>query len=241
MRGVLRSEWTKFYSYPWSVLGIIGALLTSPVLLLFIRMSNEFNLQTSDALALCLRTLYLGQVGVAVAAAGLFGQEYSQSCIRTTFLAVPLRIRVILAKLIVLLVSVTLVGVISVLLNLVIGTLGNSSGLTLNITIKYIFKATLSIFSWIQIAVITSALSVITKSLTVPIAVMISLILGLSQLLLSISELAKYLPDLAAMNLFLIPSTTAFLDIWLGISVQFVWALLLGSAAIWLAVHRSVR
>lgn len=241
MRGILRSEWTKFYSYPWSIFGLIGAVLTSPVVLFFISMSNDFNMQTDDVLALCLRALYLGQVGVAVAAAGLFGQEYSQSCIRTTFLAVPSRIRVILAKLIVLSISVTLAGVISVLLNLVVGTLGFSSGLTFYMTIKCISKAALAIFSWIQIAFITSGLSIITKSLVAPIAIIISLILGLSQLLLSISVLAKYLPDLATMNLFLTPSTTAFLDMWSGIVVQFVWVVLLGAAAVWLTVHRSVR
>lgn len=240
MWGVLRSEWTKLYSYPWSILGLIGAILTAPVVLFFMSMSNESNLQTSDVLALCLHTLYLGQVGVAVTAAGFFGQEYSQSCIRTTFLAVPSRGRVIMAKLIILSISVTLVGMISASLNLVVGTLVFNSELTFNMTIKYMANVALAIFSWIQMAFITSSLSVLTKSLVAPIAIMISLILGLSQLLLSIITLAKYLPDLATMNLFLTPSTTTFLDIWSGVTAQFVWVVLLGAAA-WLTIHRDVR
>ena len=241
MWGVLRSEWTKFYSYPWSIFGLIGAALTAPVVLFFMSMSNVSSFQMSDVLALCLHTLYLGQVGVAVTAAGFFGQEYSGSCIRTTFLAVPSRKKVIVAKLIVLSISVMLAGMISALLSLVVGTLGFNSELTFKLTVKFMANVTLAIFSWIQIAFIASSLSVLTKSLVAPIAIMISLILGLSQLLLSISTLAKYLPDLATMNLFLTPNTITFLNTWSGITVQFVWVMLLGTAAAWLTIHRDVR
>lgn len=241
MRGVLRSELTKFFSYPWSILGLIGAVLTAPIALFFMSMSNESNLQASDVLALCLRTLYLGQVGVVVAAAGFWGQEYSQSCIRTTFLAVPSRGKVIAAKWIVLSISVMLAGVISVLLNPVVASLGFNSELTLNMAIKYMANAAPAIFSWVQMAFITSCLSILTKSLVAPIAVMISLILGLSQMLFSISVLAKYLPDLAVMNLFLATGTATFLDKWLGIAVQFAWVVLFGTAAAWLTSHRDVR
>lgn len=241
MRGVLRSEWTKFYSYPWSAFGLIGATLIAPVVLFFMSMSNELNLQTSDVLALCLRTLFLGQVGVAVTAAGFFGQEYSHSCIRTTFLAVPSRKKVIVAKLIVLLISVILAGMISALLSLVVGVFQFNSELTFNLTVKYTVNVTLAMLSWMQMAFITSSLSVLTKSLVAPIAIIISLILGLSQLLLSISTLAKYLPDLATMNLFLTSNTTTFLDTWSGITAQFAWVILLGIAAAWLTLRRDVR
>lgn len=68
--------------------------------------------------------------------------------------------------------------------------------------IRLLGSISLPILSWIQLAWITSALSIITKSLIAPIAIMLPLILGLSQMLFAISQLAKFLPTLATLNLF---------------------------------------
>ncbi|MNZ82720.1 hypothetical protein D3C78_1014250 [compost metagenome] len=95
--------------------------------------------------------------------------------------------------------------------------------------------------SWIQLAWITSALSIMTKSLIAPIAIMFPLILGLSQMLFMISQLAKFLPDLATMNLFSIPAVNVFLDKWSGLAVQFSWAVLLLTISAWLFSNRNVR
>ncbi|MGL6199529.1 MAG: ABC transporter permease [Lachnospiraceae bacterium] len=241
MQGILRSEWTKLSSYPWSILGLIGAILTAPVVLFLMGIVNRANLQTNDVLALCMRTLYLGHVGVAVTAAGLFGQEYTHSGIRTTFLAVPARMKVVAAKLIVLSISVVLAGMISAILSIAVGNFQFNGEITFNLMSEYMEHVTLAMLSWVLIAFITSNLAVLTKSLVAPIAVMISLILGLSQLLLKFFTLAKYLPDLAAMNLFLTPGTTEYLDTWAGVTVQFAWFMLLGILAVWVTMRGDVR
>lgn len=241
MPGILRSEWTKLSSYPWSVFGLIGAILTAPVVLFLMGIVNKANLQTNDILALCLRALYLGHVGVAVTAAGLFGQEYSRSGIRTTFLAVPARMRVIAAKLIVLSIFVVLAGMISAILNIAVGNFQFNGEITFDLIAEYMEQVILAMLSWVQIAFITSSLAVLTKSLVAPIAVMVSLLLGLSQLLLKFFTLAKFLPDLAAMNLFLTPGTTAYLDTWSGVTVQFAWLMLLGIFAVWVTMRGDVR
>jgi len=149
--------------------------------------------------------------------------------------------RVIAAKLIVLSISVIIAGIISALLSMAVGIFQFNGEITFYLAVRYIGRVVLAMLSWVQIALITSGLAVLTKSLVAPIAIMISLILGLSQLLLKFFTLAKYLPDLAAINLFLTPGTATYLDTWSGLTVQFAWLMLLGTAAVWVTMRRDVR
>lgn len=60
-------------------------------------------------------------------------------------------------------------------------------------------------------------------------------------MLLSVSGLAKYLLNLAVMNLFSVTGTTMFLDIWTGITVQSAWVILLGITAVCVTIYCDVR
>jgi ABC-type transport system involved in multi-copper enzyme maturation permease subunit len=239
MRGIIRSEWTKFFSYPWCVAGAIAAVLITPSVLL-VMAGNETS-SAQDATTACMRALFLGQAGIIVAAAGLCGQEYEQSCLRTTFLAVPARIKMMAAKWVVITIATILVGMLSGLLGLTIGIIQNDGYMPLHIVVGFVASAAFSLISWVQMAWISAGLSMLTKTMIVPLAILLPLVLSLSQMLYSFSKLAKFLPDLAAINLFLIPKTEVFLAEWPGIAVQFVWAALCGAAAVCVTLGSDVR
>jgi hypothetical protein len=65
----------------------------------------------------------------------------------------------------------------------------------------YVTKVTFAKISWVQIVWISAGLSMLTKTLTIQIAIMLPLIFSISQLLYSFFWPAKFLPDLATMNL----------------------------------------
>lgn len=244
MIGVLRSEWTKFYSSPWCMAGMIGAILVAPVIVLIMmssNVSNELSSTTSNMLSQCLSALILGQLGIVIMAASFFGQEYEQSSLRTTFLVVPSRMKIFRAKLIVLTIVAIFTGMLSSLLCLTVGIINYDCSLTFQLATNFMGNVAIVMICWIQIAWLSLTLSVLTKSQVVPIAIMGSLVFGLGDMLFLISKFAKYLPVLAAKNLFLTPDTPMFLDTWQGVAIQFAWVVLFGANAIWLILHRDVR
>jgi len=243
MQCAIRSEWSKFRSYPWCTVGIIGAILTAPIVLLVMgaNISGGTELSVQDVISQCMRALFLGQAGIVIAAAGFFGQEYEQSCLRTTFLAVPKRIKTIGAKWIILAMIVVLSGMISGLVSLAVCIIQYNCDITFRLVAEFMVGVALAMISWAQMAWISAGLSMLTKTLITPIAIILPLVFSLSQMLYSLFKPAKFLPDLAAINLFLIPKTTNFLDVWPGITVQFAWVVLFGVTAVWLTLRRDVR
>ncbi|MNI18851.1 ABC-2 family transporter protein [compost metagenome] len=239
MYAVLRSEKTKFFSFGWSILGVIGAIVL-PLLYLLTFDTSKIG-REQEILSLCLRALHLGQPGIIVASAGYFGQEYSHSALRTTLLTQPSRIKLLFAKFVNISIIVVFTGIVSSVLGLIVLMFQNDMAWTGSLMIRLLGSVSLGMLSWIQLAWITSALSIMTKSLIAPIAIMFPLILGLSQMLFMISQLAKFLPDLATMNLFSIPAVNVFLDKWSGLAVQFSWAVLLLTISAWLFSNRNVR
>jgi len=237
MRGILNSEWIKFYSSPLCVIGSIGTVLIAPVILLIMG-ANKVDI--SDVFTQSIRAFACSQAGIAVVAAGFFGQEYEQSCLRTTFLSTPSRIKVIAAKAIVLIGITVLASIVSGLLCVAVGAIQHDSTLTFRLVSEFMIRIAIATISWIQIALISAGLAMITKTQVTPIAVIVPLVLGLSQLLFMVSKLARFLPDLATMNLFLSSNSSAFLDTLSGVFVQFTWVLLFGVPAIWLTLHRDI-
>ncbi|MEI3613136.1 ABC transporter permease [Pseudogracilibacillus sp. SO30301A] len=239
MYAVLRSEKTKFFSFGWCMLGIIGANLV-PVLFL-LTSSTPITEGEEGMLSLILQSLYLGQLGVIVASASYFGQEYSQSVLRTTLLTQPYRVKLLFTKFVNITVIIVLTGIVSSLLGLIVLFLQHDLEWTNSFGLRLLESVSLATVSWILLAWITSALSIITKSLITPIAIMLPLILGLSQMLLQVFQLAKYLPTLAVMNIYTVASVGIYLDEWLGLGVQLLWAVVLVGIASWLFAWRGVR
>lgn len=239
MYSVLRSEKIKFFSYGWCILGVIGAIIV-PLLVLISSDTPKIGTE-QDILSVYLQVLYLGQLGIVVASAAYVGQEYSHSALRTTLLTQPSRLKLLCIKLVNIAIIVVFTGIVSSVLSLIVLFFQHDMEWTGSLMIRLLGSISLSILSWIQLAWITSAVSIMTKSLIAPIAIMLPLILGLSQMLFAISQLAKFLPDLATMNLFSIPAVNIYLDKWSGLAVQFSWVVLLITISAWLFSNRSVR
>lgn len=239
MYTALRSEKTKFFSFGWCILGVIGAII---VPLLFLLTSDTPKAGSEkEILSLCLQALYLGHPGIIVASAGCFGQEYSHSALRTTLLTQPSRLTLFCVKFVNITTIVVFTGIVSIVLSLLVLFFQHDMEWTGTLIIRLLGSISLPILSWIQLAWITSALSIITKSLIAPIAIMLPLILGLSQMFFAISQLAKFLPTLATLNLFSIPEVNTLLDKWSGLAVQFSWVVLLLTISAWVFLYRNVR
>lgn len=102
MSGILKSEWLKFYYYPWCRAGAIGTVTLPPIVLLLARNRLVENASVESFLSLYFRVLLIGQVCIVVASASLFGQEYVALSLRPTYLKITSRLKVMVAKSIVL-------------------------------------------------------------------------------------------------------------------------------------------
>ena len=240
-KNILQSEVIKFFSYNWCLFGTIGTILIAPLVLFFSGTGNEQVLVTDEILSISLRNLFLSQAGLVIVAASFFGQEYSHSYLRTTLLTIPSRIKLVVTKMFLLTVIVWAVGLLSSLICLGVSIIQFNSLLTFPLILKFLTKVTIAMLSWTLITWITASLTIITKSQILPIAIMFSLILGLSQMLFAVTAFAKYLPDLAAMNLFFTTNTTTLLNGSQGLLVQVIWSFSLSIIALGLILYRDVR
>ena len=239
MNASLLSEKTKFFSYGWCILGIIGAII---VPLLFLLTSNTPRIGgEEEMISLSLQALYLGQLGIIVASSSYFGQEYTHSVLRTTLLTKPSRLKLLGAKFVNITSITVFTGIVSCAVGLAVLSFQYDMEWNVSFTIKLLGSISQGILSWILLALITSSLSIMAKSLITPIAIMLPLILGLSLMLFEIFQLAKYLPTLATMNLYLKPTVSIYLDKGFGLAVQFAWAILLVAISTWLFLYRNVR
>jgi ABC-2 type transport system permease protein len=241
IKNILQSEIIKFFSYNWCLFGTIGTILIAPLILFFSGAGNDQSLVTNEILSISLRNLFLSQAGLVIIAASFFGQEYSNSYLRTTLLTIPARIKLITAKIFLLTAIVWIIGLFSSLVCLGVGIIQYSSSFTLSLILEFLIKVTIAMLSWTLITWITVFLTIITKSQILPIAIMFSLILGLSQMLFAVTAFAKYLPDLATMNLFFTPHTSTLLNGSQGLLVQVIWSLFLGLISFGLIQYRDVR
>ncbi len=241
VKNILQSEVIKFFSYNWCLFGTVGTILIAPLVLFFSGTGNEQSLVTNEILSISLRNLFLSQAGLVIIAASFFGQEYSHSYLRTTLLTIPSRIKLVVTKMFLLTVIVWGIGLLSSLVCLGVGIIQFDSILTLPLILKFLTKVTIAMLSWTLVTWITASLTIITKSQILPIAIMFSLILGLSQMLFAMTPSAKYLPDLAAMNLFFTTNATTLLNRTLGLLVQFVWSIFFNLIAFGLIQYRDVR
>jgi ABC-2 type transport system permease protein len=118
---VLRSEWTKFWSVRstlWTLLIAIGLTVGLGVLFSWGLSTNLNDLSaeeraTLDPTGVSLGGLGFGQLAIAVLGVLIISSEYSTGGIKATFTAVPQRLKVLLAKALVLLVVALVVGTVT--------------------------------------------------------------------------------------------------------------------------------
>ncbi|MHC5216373.1 ABC transporter permease [Enterococcus sp. LJL128] len=243
MGPIIKSEWTKFSSARWCLFALLLTLSLPAVILLFKNSSltAEDSWSASELIVQSRQVLFQGQAGLIVSAAYFFGQEYSFHSLRTTLLTEPFRKKVLLAKYLLLSVvgigASLLSGIICVLLLSTLNDLPFSTAFLLHSLLEF-FPVLLSalLLTWL-----TGALAITFKSFILPFVLLISLLLGFSQMLLAMTEWAKFLPDIAVMNLFLDESSPFFLEVETGVICQFLWVFVFGFYSSWQWLVRDVR
>lgn len=231
----IRSEWMKFVSSIWCVVGVFIALLLQPILL-FAGLSFAGSLTASLALEQMLQALYVSQVGIIIMSASFFGQEYFDSSLRTTFLSNSNRTKVLVAKALILAITSLVAGAISVSLGIVVALFHN-----VNFIFSDFGKIALNMFSWTMIGWISGFITVVLKSHIISMAIIIPLLLAVNQLLVALSSVFRFLPDIAMRNVFTIYPNEMLLTAQAGIVTQLIWAFVMGVVAIWFNLRRDVR
>lgn len=235
MKLTIKSECTKFLSSNWCIVGACIALILQPVLL-FIGLWTNDTPTSQLALEQMLQALYISQVGVIIMSASFFGQEYFDSSLRTTFLANSRRTNVLVAKMLILAIVSILAGSISVGLGIVITQFHN-----IYFTSYAFGRVALTILSWLMIGWISGFVAVIFKSHIISMTIIIPLLLAVNQLLVAMSSIFRFLPDVAARNLFTVYPNQLFLTAQTGVKVQFIWVIVIGVWAMWLYLFRNVK
>jgi ABC-2 type transport system permease protein len=121
MLNVIRSEWTKLWSVRstrWTLLSTILVTWALTVLIAWGTVANwdEVSPQdraTFDPTSQSLAGIVLGQFAIAVLGALVITSEYSTGGIRTTFTAVPARLKVLSAKFVTFLVVALVTGLLT--------------------------------------------------------------------------------------------------------------------------------
>lgn len=234
LTGIARSELLKMATHPVCVGGIVLMLVLTVALGIgSVTASNEFD--WTQGLS---RAAMVGQFGAVILAAAVFGQEFDGANLRTTYLCIPRRSRVLGVKLA--LCSVT-VAACCLLWSLPMSAarmvwagpgaedawtmLARCGGFTL---------------TWVLMAAVSFGLSLVLGSLVVTIAILIPLMLGVSQVVYVLTDLARFLPDLAGYRL-INSDLSAMLPPALGAAVQAIWAVALVGWGAWRLHRRDVR
>lgn len=132
---VVRSEWTKLRSVRstfWSLLSLFVVTVGFSVLFCWGVAASYNQMEASDrasldATSLSLGGLMFGQLAIAVLGVMIISAEYSTGGIRNTFVAVPRRVTVLVAKALVFAVVALVVSMVTAFVSFFIGQLFLSS------------------------------------------------------------------------------------------------------------------
>ena len=105
---------------------------------------------------------------------------------------------------------------------------------------KFLYYSSFGLLSNLFLAFLTAGLAFLFQSWVVPVSVLFPLLIGLSRLLATFIKEAKYLPDLATLNLFEYEGLQHSIDL-SGLGIQLFWLALVLSSAIFLSLKRDVR
>lgn len=239
MKAIIKAELYRFFSTKSCWLGLSLSFILPIAIYLYLNMNHQL-VTTIDKSAIILISLNFASVGIIFFSAYFFGEEYQQNLLRTTLLSVPNRVKVLLAKLLSLnalvLVTFFLIAITLISLNLFF-----RNGTT-PIMPEILWKRLLLILISEELLVlITCGICILFKSTYLAVALLVCLQIGGSQMLLAFNDYAKYLPDLAVINLYTWTPQQAFLNIGAGMVVQGIWATLVFMLSLLLFSKRDVR
>ncbi|MDR1449703.1 MAG: ABC transporter permease [Propionibacteriaceae bacterium] len=243
MKSILQGEWVKFRSHPLCLASLIVTLLAPGGLawLLARAASTAGASPAGFGLEACFRGLQLGQAGIVVATAAFFGQEYHNSSLRTTLLATPKRGLLLGAKLVLSAVLAFGACLVAGIIAVVEMSLADDMMSTPQIFASAGQRVLAASVSWLLLSWLSAGLCLVSRSALAAIAVLDALIVGLSELFLLFTKTARFLPDLAAMRLFIPASDGAYLPPLTGVITQGTWAFALLVPGWLLHLRRDVR
>lgn len=236
---LLKSEWIKFRSYYLA----LGAALVALVAVPFFLMNLDYS-QTAvghtKALSEALHALYLAQPVIVIFASLYFAQEFVKSGMRTNFLTVSNRKAWLAGKFLFL--AVLLLVLYSVMIGSCFFVMLARFDLDFSWPLlgKFLYYSSFGLLSNLFLALLAAGLALLFQSWVVPVSVLFPLLIGLSRLLATFIKEAKYLPDLATLNLFEYEGLQNSIDL-SGLGIQLFWLALIWSSAIFLTLKRDVR
>ncbi|MBQ3514490.1 MAG: ABC transporter permease [Lachnospiraceae bacterium] len=223
-KNLLKSESQKLLFHKWIWITTIATVLFVPLMVYSLGALGE---ETGIDLYISkfLQSFYLGQVGVVVIAALYFGQEFSNSTLRTSLTAVPNRFLFLLSKFLCLMAWCMMTLLMSTAISFIVLKCVFYADLDMN-TIGTLINALFPAYiSSMELCMITAGMIIISKSMVVSLAIMLSMLLGLGHLLMQYSSIMRFLPVLSTMNSFLLFHTNEYLPLWQGILCQGVWGI----------------
>ena len=239
IKALLKSEWIKFRSY-YLVLGAaFVALAVVPFFLMNLDYSQTAVGQTK-ALSEALHALYLAQPVIVIFTSLYFAQEFVKSGMRTNFLTVSNRKAWLAGKFLFL--AVLLLVLYSVMIGSCFFVMLARFDLDFSWPLlgKFLYYSSFGLLSNLFLALLAAGLALLFQSWVVPVSVLFPLLIGLSRLLATFIKEAKYLPDLATLNLFEYEGLQNSIDL-SGLGIQLFWLALIWSSAIFLTLKRDVR
>lgn len=239
-RNLLKSESQKLFYNKWICITSIAVVVFVPLMVYSLGAFGEekgMDLYISKLL----QSFYLGQVGVVVISALYFGQEFSNSTLRTSLTETPNRILFLLSKFLGLTFWCMIMLLISTVISLSVLQCVYQADLDPNhigVLVKSLFPAYISS---IEVCMITAGIIIVSKSMVVSLAILLSLILGFGHLLMQYSSCMMFFPVLSTMNSFLVFHANEYLSLRSGIVCQGVWCMALAILSTALLRIRSVR
>ena len=198
---MLKSEWIKFRSYYIALGAALVALVVVPFFLMNLDYSQTVVGQT-QALSEALHALYLAQPVIVIFTSLYFAQEFVKSGMRTNFLTVSNRKAWLTGK------FLFLVLLLLVLYSIMVGSCflvmlaRFDLSFSCSLLGKFLYYSSFGLLSNLFLALLAAGLALLFQSWVVPVSVLFPLLIGLSRLLATFIKEAKYLPDLATLNLF---------------------------------------
>lgn len=239
-KNLLKSESQKLLFHKWIWITTIATVIFVPMMVYSLgALGDETGIDLY--ISKLLQSFYLGQVGAVVISALYFGQEFSNSTLRTSLTASPNRILFLLSKFLCLLFWCMMLLFLSTVVSFLVLQYALYADLDINnigILLKSLFPAYLCS---IELCMITAGIIIVSKSMVVSLALLLSMLLGFGHLLMQYSSIVTFLPVLCAMNSFLLFHTNEYLTLWSGILCQGVWCIVLAMTSNVLLRIRPVR
>ena len=228
MHRTITAELTKLRTLPVALWAMAAALLLPPALavMMGLAQAGSRSLAAMNPEGQGFEVAGFGQPVVILLAAVIAGSEYRNGLLRSSHLAVPHRVRLLAAKVIVIAATAFALAVASTTLAVLLrqAALGDDGVPPGEFTVGMWLNVLSVGVNWMLIALISAALTVLARSALLPVIVLVPLVLGLGVALLPVLPWLKYAPDLAGLQLLSRYPGIGLLDPIPGAVVMAAWA-----------------